>query len=108
MPDRPKFLCTLRPTRLTMLTEGPTPEEIDTVARHFAYFTALAQRGDLVLAGRTLEDNDQTRGIAIYCADDADHARRLVSEDPAVAEGVMTATIQPFRVAVQGTPPSVP
>jgi uncharacterized protein YciI len=100
MPDTPQFLCTLRPTRLAMLTDGPTDAEADTIRRHFAYLSGLAEKGILVLAGRTLDDNDQTRGIAIFNAESEDHVRRLVDDDPAVAEGVMTPTIQPFRVAI--------
>jgi uncharacterized protein YciI len=97
-----QFLCTLRPTRLAMLTEGPTDAETDTIDRHFAYLSGLADRGILVLAGRTLDANEQSRGIAIFNADDEDHARRLVEEDPAIVDRVMVATIQPFRVAIRG------
>lgn len=100
MDARPQFLCTLRPTRLGMVTEGPTPKEADTISRHFAYLSDLAERGIVVLAGRTLEDSDETHGIVIFHADDQDDAARIVNADPAVGEGVMRATIQPFRVAI--------
>lgn len=100
MPDTPQFLCTLRPTRLAMVTDGPTDAEARTIERHFAYLSRLADDGILLLAGRTLDDNDQTHGIAILTAEDEDHANRLVNDDPAIVDGVMTATIQPFRVAI--------
>ena len=43
--DKLQFIYVLKPTRLGMLTEGPTPEERDTVSRHFAYFKTSPRKG---------------------------------------------------------------
>lgn len=97
-----EYLYVLRARRLEMLTEGPTPEEADVVGRHLAHLTRLAEEGDLILAGRTLDDGASTIGIAVLRAASDEDAARIMASDPAVAEGVMDATLQPFRVAVRG------
>jgi uncharacterized protein YciI len=48
------YLYTLHPVRPEMLAHGPTPEEADIVAQHFAYLKQLTEQGVVVLAGRTL------------------------------------------------------
>jgi len=72
------------------------------VGRHFAYLQAAAERGQVLLAGRTAEPLDRTFGLAIFEASDEAAARRFMEADPAMAEGVMTATLHPYRVAVRG------
>jgi uncharacterized protein YciI len=102
MTDTPQFIYVIRPTRPEMLTEGPTPEEQATVADHFAYLQELTERGVVVLAGRTTNDDDSSFGIVVFKADDGDAARRLMESDPAVARGVMSAELFPYRVALMG------
>ena len=51
---------------------------------------------------RTAEPLDRTFGLAIFEASDEAAARRFMEADPAMAEGVMTATLHPYRVAVRG------
>src|SRR6476469_1670937 len=48
------FLYTLHPARVTMLTEGPTPEEQALAGKHWAYSQELVVRGIAVFGGRTL------------------------------------------------------
>lgn len=94
------YLIVLRPTRVAMLTEGPTAEEAAVVARHFEYLKQLAFAGTVRLAGRTTEDDDSTLGLVLLSADSEEQARALMQNDPAVAHGVMRAELHPFRVAV--------
>jgi uncharacterized protein YciI len=54
MSDVTEFLYKIQPTRLEMLTEGPTAEEAAIVSQHFAYLKGLTEEGSVVLAGRTL------------------------------------------------------
>jgi uncharacterized protein YciI len=100
MADTTHYLYRLRPTRPEMLSTGPTPGEAGVVARHFAYLKALAERGVVVLAGRTLTTDERTFGIVILAAESEAAARDLMDEDPAVAHGVMRAELYPFRIAV--------
>lgn len=96
----PQFAYRIQPTRLAMLAEGPTEREARVVARHFAYLSELAERGQVLFAGRTLTADEQAFGIVVFDAASEDAARRLMQGDPAVAEGVMQAALWPFRVAL--------
>jgi uncharacterized protein YciI len=70
--------------------------------RHVANFKAAVERGQLILAGRTLEPGKDTFGIAIFNAPDEAAAREFMNSDPCVAAGLMTATLHPYAVAFRG------
>jgi len=95
-----QYLYRLSLKRPALLTEGPTAAEQATLGRHLAYLEELKSRGSLILAGRTLTTGPETFGIAIYEAADDTEARAIMNADPAVADGVMTAELFPYRVAV--------
>ena len=95
-----QWLYVLKPTRLGMLTAGPTPEEDEIVSRHFAYLSDLTERGVMILIGRTQNNDESTFGIAIFEAEDEAAARKIMENDPAIKNGVMTATLYPYKVAL--------
>jgi uncharacterized protein YciI len=95
-----QFLYHLKPARLGMVTEGPTPEEAETVSRHFAYLTELTEQGVMILVGRTQNNDESTFGIAIFEAENEAAAQRIMENDPAVSGGVMTATLYPYKIAL--------
>ncbi len=97
MPD---FLVRIRPRRLEMLTSGPTEAEVRATQAHFAYLQDAQRAGNMLLAGRTLTADEDTFGIVIIRAESLAAAQRFVEEDPVVVEGVMTAEVFPFRVAL--------
>lgn len=97
---KPQFIYVLKPTRLEMLTEGPTPEETETVSRHFAYFQDLTAKGVMILMGRTQNNDETTFGIAVFEVEDEVEARRIMENDPAVTGGVMTATLYPYKIVL--------
>ena len=97
----PQFLYRLQPTRLEMLTAGPTPQEAETVGRHFAYLQDLAAKGIVLMAGRTLNEDAETFGLCVLQVEDETAARRIMEADPAVREGVMSARLFPYRVALK-------
>ncbi len=96
----PQYLYRIQPTRLEMLTQGPTEAEAETLARHVAYLESQAAHGGVILAGRTQTADRDTFGIVIFEAEDDAAAERLMADDPAVADGVMHAKLFPYRVAV--------
>jgi uncharacterized protein YciI len=98
--SKQQFLYYLKPTRLGMVTEGPTPEEAETVSRHFAYLSDLTDKGVMILMGRTQNNDENTFGIAIFEAEDESAARRIMENDPAVAAGVMRANLYPYKIAL--------
>jgi uncharacterized protein YciI len=95
-----EWLYYLKPARLEMLTEGSTPEEDEIVSRHFAYLSDLTEKGLMILFGRTQTADESTFGIAIFEAEDEAAAREIMENDPAVKNGVMTATLYPYKVAL--------
>lgn len=98
-----EYLYLLRPARLGMVTEGPTPEEARIVGEHFAYLKGLTEAGVMVLVGRTQNNDENTLGLAIFRADDDAAARAIMEADPAVRQGVMTAELFPYRIALMQT-----
>jgi uncharacterized protein len=104
MAEVRQFLYTVRPTRLQMLTEGPTTDEASAVKRHLEYLQGLAEAGVVLLAGRTQTADERTFGLVVFRAESEEAARRIVDGDPAVAHGVMKAELYPYRVAVLGKP----
>ena len=102
MSEITQYLYTIKPARLEMLTTGPTSEEEGILSRHFAHLQDMAQKGVVVLAGRTQTADDTTFGIVIINSDSEEEARQHMESDPAVEGGVMHAKLFPFRVAVMG------
>lgn len=72
--------------------------ENDIVARHFDYLKNVLSEGRLILAGRTLNINPS--GIVILETHSEEEARQIMENDPAVREGIMTAELFPYRVAL--------
>jgi uncharacterized protein len=95
-----QWIYVLKVTRLEMLTEGATPEEDRIVGQHFAYLQDLTEGGVVILMGRTQNNDETTFGIVIFEAEDEPTARSVMQSDPAVRNGVMTATLYPYRIAL--------
>ena len=102
MPELEQFLYVLRPARVEMITEGPTDREQEVVGRHFQHLKHLAADGIVLMAGRTSDSGADTMGHVVFEAESATAAQRLMESDPAIIDGVMTATFYPYRVAVTG------
>ena len=99
-----QYLYHIQPTRPAMLTEGLTPEEDAIVSQHFAYLQDLTAQGIVILAGRTLTTDPNGLGIVIFNAADDSAARAVMTDDPAVRQGVMHAELFPFRIALWSSP----
>jgi len=95
-----QWIYILKVTRLKLLTEGSTPEEDKIVEQHFAYLQNLTEKGVMVLVGRTQTTDESTFGIAIFEAENEEAARTIMENDPAVARGVMRATLYPYKIAL--------
>lgn len=102
MNDSKQFLYKLEPTRLAMLSEGPTEEEVLALQAHVEYLERLAAEDVVLLAGRTQEETEGTFGLVIVQAASEREAREVMTSDPGVKRGVMTATLHPYQIAVLG------
>jgi uncharacterized protein YciI len=101
-----QYLYRVRPSRATMLETGPTAEEGRIIDEHFAYLQALARRGVVLLAGRTLNTDTDSFGIVIFLAGSDEEAERIMAGDPAVRAGVMSAQLFPYRIALAANIPT--
>ncbi|MGB9236793.1 MAG: YciI family protein [Terriglobales bacterium] len=97
-----EFLYKLQLARGDMLRSGPTEQEAAAVAEHFAYLQDLTAKGVIILVGRTQTTDENTMGLAIFRAESEAAARQIMNGDPVVKKGVMTATLYPFKVVLQG------
>ncbi|MBP7866887.1 MAG: hypothetical protein KA419_13170 [Acidobacteria bacterium] len=76
------------------------------VGSHFEHLRRLTLEGTVILAGRTLEATPL--GIVVFEAPSDAEARKIMESDPAVAGGIMTGEVHPFRVALlKGLEPPV-
>jgi len=94
------FAYVLSATRPEMLSAGPTPNEVSLVERHFAYLSDLTAKGTVLFVGRTLTTAPDTFGIAVFRAPSEEAARHIMSGDPAVQHGVMSAKLFPFKIVL--------
>jgi uncharacterized protein YciI len=100
MPELEEYLYLIQPTRVEMLSAGPTPQEADIVSQHFSYLEALTKRGVVLLAGRTHNTDERSFGIVIFKAESEEAARAIMNNDPTVQAGVMRARLFPYRIAL--------
>jgi uncharacterized protein YciI len=100
MADKKQFVCflKLKPELLDLRNWTEVEEKI--VDTHFVKLQDLLKEGRLVLAGRTLNMDPKGCGIVILEVDTEEEARELMENDPAVKEGIMTAELFPYRVAL--------
>jgi len=87
-----------------MLTKGPTEREMEVVGRHFAYCQGLTSQGVAHLVGRTQNNDERTFGVCIFQAEDEEAAQEILRGDPAVAEGVFSGELFPFKIALWSRP----
>ncbi len=95
-----QYLYKIQPTRPEMLTEGTTEAESKIIEDHFAYLKDLMEKGVLILAGRTRNNDYSSFGICLFKAESEEKAREIVNNDPAVKNRVMRAELYPYRFAL--------
>ena len=91
-----QFIYLVRPARADFMTTR-TPIEERIVQAHFDYLTELLHASKLVLAGPCL---DGAFGVVVLRSETEAEARALMGSDPAVAAGVFSAELHPFRVSL--------
>ncbi len=77
--------------------ESMSSQEVAAAERHYAYLESATDRGQVLLAGRSLDNEGPA--VVIFEAESPGSAQRFMEDDPFVAEGVMTASLHPFRAA---------
>ena len=95
-----QFLYRVQPIRAEMLEEGPTERESKIIEEHFAYLQHLVGKGTVLMAGRTLNEDDSSFGIVVFETDSESQAEAIMEGDPVVKGRVMQAQIFPYRIAL--------
>lgn len=101
-PAKPRqFVYVLKLTPRLHDDAAWTEADKKTVGAHFAHLKAATEARKVILAGRTMESGDKTFGLVIFEAASVADATAFMHSDPAVAAGVMTATVHPYAVVLQ-------
>ena len=95
-----QFLYQLKLIPSLLNEQNWTEKENAIVQHHFEVLQKLQQEGTLLLAGRTLNMDPTGFGLVILEVDSEEEAITLMKNDPAVKEGIMEATLFPYRVAL--------
>lgn len=95
-----QFIYVLRLVPRLQSQAAWTEADNKAVAAHFLRLKQAADAGSVIMAGRTSEALDKTFGLVVFEAADIEAARTFMETDPAVAAGVMTATLHPYSVAL--------
>lgn len=98
--EKTQFLYQLKLIPALLDESNWTDKENNIVQHHFEVLQNLQQEGTLILAGRTLNMDPSGFGIVILEVNSEEEAITLMENDPAVKEGIMTATLFPYRVAL--------
>lgn len=72
------------------------------IAKHFEYLKEKKERGTVQIAGKTDYniDHDDNFGLVIFVEENIEEAEKIMNNDPAVMQGIMSATLYPFRLAL--------
>lgn len=97
----PQFLYVLRVAPHLQDESKWSDKDRAATSRHFERLKKATADGKVILAGRTTEALDKTFGLVVFEADNEAAAKAFMEADPAVAAGVMTATLHPYSVALQ-------
>jgi len=94
------YLLQLKNEALISDPDAWTEKDNNIVSIHFAYLQNLLQQGTLLMAGRSLVATPNNFGIVVFEAESEVEACQIMENDPAVKQGLMTAELHPFRVAL--------
>tara|TARA_B100000965_G_scaffold372955_1_gene363024 strand:- start:181 stop:510 length:330 start_codon:yes stop_codon:yes gene_type:complete len=98
--EKQQYIYVLKLIPMLLDESNWTEKENMIVQEHFEKLQGLQREGKLILAGRTLNMDTEGFGIVILEVDTENEARELMEGDPAVKEGIMTAQLFPYRVAL--------
>ncbi|MCA0988547.1 YciI family protein [Guptibacillus algicola] len=77
-----------------------TKKENNIVSEHFNALQQLLKENTLIMAGRTMNGDESAFGIVVIQTNSEEEATAIMKKDPAVREGIMTAELFPYRVAL--------
>ena len=95
-----QYIYSLKPVRPEFVTDpdSRTREEEAAAEQHYAFLKSATDRGQVLLAGRS--PDVEGPALVIFEARSLKAAESFMEGDPFVAEGVMRASLHPFRAAL--------
>ena len=98
----PHFIYKLKLVDQFQKKENWTNETKAIIAEHFNHLMQLKAEKTVLFAGKTNYDVDhpENEGIVIFEEENADTAKKIMLNDPAIRKGVMTAKLHPFHLAI--------
>jgi uncharacterized protein YciI len=90
------FIYIVKPFK-SNFKETATDEENKIISEHFLYLKKLYEEKIIILAG---PEFNAKFGIAVLETDSEEHAAEIMQNDPAVAKGIFSAQLYPFRVSL--------
>ncbi|MDX1664380.1 MAG: YciI family protein [Candidatus Promineifilaceae bacterium] len=100
MSENQQFLYQFEAVRPEMVRDPNawTPDDVAVAEAHVAYLREATEIGTVILAGRSLDGVGPA--IVIVEVASEEEARIFMEQDPFVREGLMRATLHPFRAAM--------
>ena|SRR5215212_8834824 len=99
--EKKQFIFVLKLAPRLLNEKNWTEQDKAIVGRHFRRLQQLLKEGKVILAGKTLDDTDPSQfGVVILEMGSEEEARKIMEEDEAVKEKIMTAQFFSFRVAL--------
>jgi len=94
------YIYVLDPVRPELVTDPDawTENDIRIGEAHFAYLKHATEEGIVLLAGRSLDGKGPA--VVILNLDSEHEAGGFMENDPFIAEGLMRASLHPFRAAL--------
>ena len=100
--EKKQFVYVLKLIPRLLNEKNWTKQDIEIAGRHFRRLQQLNKDGVVILAGRTLPDSNPSQfGVVIFEATNEEEARKIMEDDDAVKEKIMTAQLYPFAVALK-------
>ena len=99
--EKKQFVYVLKLIPRLLDEKNWTEQDNGIVGKHFRRLQKLHKEGKVILAGRTLNESDPSQfGVVILEVGSEEEARKIMEEDDAVKEKIMTAQLFPFSVAL--------
>lgn len=95
-----EFLYKLKLVPRLLVENAWTENDNKIVREHFERLDNDTEKGKVILAGRTLNNDSTQFGIVIFKAKTEKEAEQYMNNDPAVKNKIMTASLFPFRTAL--------
>ena|GEM_PF-446345 len=92
-----QFIGIFKAVNPDFVKSGPRPEDLPVLRQHVEYLQRLTDQGVSIVAGHTLNHDENSFGLAIVRADSELAARKIMEDDALVRSGLVTTTVFPFE-----------